>query len=59
MQALRRIFGVQSSSEFHDHGLRLLVPDLSDTGEQQGAPTIDLVSFDIVHANEQLTVCDP
>lgn len=43
MQALRRVFGVQPSSEFHDHGLRLLIPDLSDTGELRGTPTTDIV----------------
>lgn len=49
MQALRRVFGVQPSSEFHDHGLRLLIPDLSDTGELRGTPTTELVCFDIVN----------
>ena len=45
MQALRRLFGVQSSPDFHDHGLRLLVPDVSDTEELQSRRDFESVSF--------------
>lgn len=48
MQALRKIFGVQSSSEFHDHGLRLLVPDVDDPEELQRSRSIESVTFLIV-----------
>ena len=43
--AMPKLFGGSSSSDFHNHGLRELVPDRSDVAERQGRRPIESVSF--------------
>ena len=43
MQAMRKVLGVQSSSDFHDHGLQLLVPDPTNTEELQVKRNVESV----------------